>query len=82
MICISRDGVLPACPVHKTSLRIEWHKDGRTGFCLACTRHYELCSDVMFMEVCQQLDGHEGDHITREGTHFSEIKPMLPGIRY
>lgn len=53
------------CPVHpEVELRAETDSNRYvfTGFCLKCLKHHPRCTSVHYMEMCNQVLGHEGPH--------------------
>lgn len=67
---VSNEELVPTCPVHNEPLRIEWVQ-GKTGFCLKCLKHYDLCMATQHMASCCKLRGHDGPHV---GKHRQEWK--------
>ena len=49
------------CPEHPD---VELRREGNyeTGFCSRCLKHFEMCTSVRYMEICELLKGHEGPH--------------------
>jgi hypothetical protein len=65
------------CPVHPEEDLIETRprEGGRIGFCPKCPRNYDLCRETKYMDICDKLIGHEGDHESEYGLKWNDIKP-------
>jgi len=67
-----------ACPKHSNSDgREEHHFDEngtyhRTFFCNKCLSHYKLCKGIIYMSQCCKIDGHEGNHLSKNGREWDD----------
>jgi len=57
------------CPKHpEVELRRENYE---TGFCLKCLKHYPMCCEVEFMNICDRLKDHKGPHRDERGREWA-----------
>lgn len=71
---------IPICSDCGEELRQEYvvdenHHGYTSGYCSKCAKHFRLCGKCLYMDVCIKKANHQGDHLTRNGTIFSDSHP-------
>ena len=63
------------CPIHNEEIRVERDNQGlkTSGFCLKCLKHYQRCNKVHYMNTCDLLMNHNGDHIASNGERWPKV---------
>ncbi len=65
------------CPVHNEEIRKEYDsklpsgENYISGFCLKCCQHYLGCMATYYMEPCDLILDHKGQHISERGRKWS-----------
>ena len=57
------------CPEHPN---VECRNEYYTAFCFMCCKNIQRCLETYYMRSCDLPKGHEGKHMTKDGTLWDD----------